>query len=140
LPVSILEYKPEGRISPDIYLLTPGVAEQLGRRPKHAVIRVCICRPSVLRLWAVKVPQTDRGMPNSFSQSTWDAVAILEKQWGRLDMNESGTGYDVILPEPQWPEPDWRDESLGSLIRKAFKGRFVDDMDHDIIKKLRGRD
>jgi hypothetical protein len=140
LAVSILEYKPEGRLSPDIYILTPDVAELLGRRPKHAVIRVCVCRPNILRLWAVKVPQTDRGMPNSFTQSTWEAVETLEKQWGRLDMNESGTGYDVILPENQWAEPEWRDDSLGSLIQKAFKGRFVDDMEHDIIKTLRGLD
>ena len=140
LPVSILEYKPEGRLSADVYILTPDVAEQLGRRSKHAIVRVCICRPSILRIWAVKVPQTDRGTPNTFTQTVWDAIPVLEREWGRLDMNESGTGYDVVSPVTQWPDPEWRDESLGALIRKAFKGRFVDGMDHDIIKTLRGED
>jgi hypothetical protein len=55
-------------------------------------------------------------------------------------MNESGTGYDVVAPVTQWPEPEWREESFGSLIHKAFKGRFVDSMDHGIIKTLRGED
>jgi hypothetical protein len=87
----------------------------------------------------VKVPETDR-TPNTFTQTSWDAIPILERQWGRLDMNESGSGYDVILPEAQWPDPEWRDESLGALILKAFKGRFVDDMNHGIIKILRGQD
>jgi hypothetical protein len=140
MPVAIFEHKPEGRLSPDIYILVPDVAEQLGRRAKHALVRVCICRPSVLRLWAVKVPSAERGRPNTFTQTAWDACAILERQWGRIDLNESGTGYDVILAETAWADPEWRDEELGGLIAKAFKGRFVNSMEHEIIKELRGID
>jgi hypothetical protein len=140
MPVAIFEHKPAGRLSPDIYILTPDVAEQLGRRAKYAVIRVCICRPNVLQLWAVKVPQAERGRPNPFTETAWEACALLERQWGRLDMNESTTGYDVIPAETQWPDPEWRNDPLASLVAKAFKGRFVDSMDHDVIKMLRGTD
>jgi hypothetical protein len=138
-PVSILEYAPEGQLSKDVYILTPEVADQLGSRAKHAVIRVCICRPAILRLWAVKVPQTDRGTPNGYLQTAWDAIATLERQWGCLVVNESRTGYDLLLAETQWPDPEWRDENLGDLIHKAYRGRFVDSMDHEVVQKLRGR-
>jgi hypothetical protein len=139
-PVAIFEYKPEGRLSPEAHILTPDIAEQLGRRSRHAIIRVCICRPSILRLWAVKVPDADRGPPNSFTQTAWDAIPFLEKAWGRLDLNESGTGYDVVLPEGAWPAPEWPTDSLESLVHKAYRGRFIDSMDHPIIKALRGQD
>jgi hypothetical protein len=139
-PVAIFEYKPEGRLSSDTHILTPDIAEQLGRRSRYAIVRVCICRPNIARLWAVKVPDTDRGSTNSFTQTAWEAIPFLEKAWDRLDLNESGTGYDVVLPESAWPEPEWRTDSLGSLIHKAYRGRFIDNMDHPIIKALRGQD
>jgi hypothetical protein len=139
LPVSILEYNPAGQLSKDVYILTPDVAEQLGQRAKHAVIRVCICRPHILRVWAVKVPDTDLGRtPNGYIQSVWDCLPILEQRWGRLDVNESRTGYDLIEAVHQWPDPDWSPKPIDSLVRKAFKGRFVDSMDADVIKSLRG--
>jgi hypothetical protein len=140
MSVAIYEHRAEGRLSPDTYILDPAVADQLGRRAKPALIRVCYCRPSILRLGAVKVPLAERGRPNTFTETAWEACAVLERQWGRIDMNESGTGYDVILSETPWPDPEWRDDSLASLVAKAFKGAFVDSMEHDIIKALRGVD
>jgi hypothetical protein len=139
MPVSIFEYQPEGQLNKDTFILTPDVAEYLGYRAKHAVIRVCMCRPAVLRLWAVKVPQTDRGTPNGYVTSAWEALAVLERQWACLVSNESRSGYDVLLAETQWPDPQWRDDPLGGLIAKAYRGRFVDDLNHEIIQKLRGR-
>jgi hypothetical protein len=37
------------------------------------------------------------------------------------------------LPEPEWPE-----QSLGDLLRIAFKVRYVDSLDHPVLKRLRG--
>jgi hypothetical protein len=139
MPVSIFEYAPAGQLSKDTYLLTPDVADYLGHRAKHAIIRVCMCRPAVMRLWAVKVPEVERGQPNGYVTSAWEALHVLEKLWACLVMNESRTGYDVLLAETQWPEPMWRDGSIASLIAKAYRGRFVDNLDHELIQKLRGR-
>jgi len=136
---SILEYKPEGSLSPDTYILTSDVAEYLGSRAKPVVIRVCICRPDILKLWAVKIPQTERGRPNSYVQSAWDALAILEKQWACLVQNESHTGFDVIPAEAQWSDPKWRDPPIGPYILKCFKGQFVDSLEHEIIQRIQGR-
>jgi hypothetical protein len=136
---ALLEYKPEGALHPDTYILAPDVAGELGPRSKPVVIRVCICRPDILKLWAVKVPQTVRGKPNGYTQSAWDALRILEKEWACLVTNESSTGYDVILAETQWPDPQWRNTSMGELVFKCYRGRFIDSMDHEVIQKIKGR-
>ena len=139
LKVSIFEYQADGRLGRDTYILTPDVAEHLGHRARPAVIRVCIRRPSILQLWAVKEPKAERGTPNGYTISAWEALPTLEKHWASLVQNESSTGYDVVLAENQWADPEWRDESLAKLVLKAFRGRFVDDLDHELIQKLQGR-
>lgn len=98
-----------------------------------------MCRPSVTQLWAVKVPLSDR-RPNGYLQSVWDAIPILEREWAKLEVNESETGYDIVYPESHWPDPEWRDDPLDELIQKAFRGKFIADMDHEIIKEIQGRD
>jgi hypothetical protein len=37
------------------------------------------------------------------------------------------------LPEPEWPE-----QSLRDLLAIAFKGRYIDTLDHAVPKRLRG--
>ena len=37
------------------------------------------------------------------------------------------------LPEPEWPE-----QSLRDLLSIAFKGRYIDSLDHPVLKHLRG--
>jgi hypothetical protein len=46
--------------------------------------------------------------------------------------------YDVFqasaeLSDPTWPEAPFRD-----LLRVAFKDRFIQSLDHPVLKKLRG--
>ena len=38
------------------------------------------------------------------------------------------------LPEPKWPEGMAYDD----LLNKAFAGRIIDSLDHEIVKRLRG--
>src|SRR5262249_14084142 len=55
LDVAILEYRPVQDTSPEVYIVHDHLTGSVPRlRP--ATIRVCICRPSVIRVWAVKIP------------------------------------------------------------------------------------
>ena len=37
------------------------------------------------------------------------------------------------LPEPQWPEVTFQD-----LVKIAFKDHFIRDLDHPVVRRLRG--
>jgi hypothetical protein len=37
------------------------------------------------------------------------------------------------LPDPEWPNTPFRE-----LLRVAFKDRFIDNLDHPVLRKLRG--
>jgi hypothetical protein len=36
------------------------------------------------------------------------------------------------------PEPDWPDVSFEEIINVAFRGNYIDSLDHPAIQKLRG--
>jgi hypothetical protein len=46
-----------------------------------------------------------------------------------------GTYLEAVaaFPEPQWP-----DMSLQKVLAMAFKDRFIDSLDHPVLKRLRG--
>jgi hypothetical protein len=135
--VALFKYRPEGELTATEFILAPPVAEHLGTRAIAAVIRVLIVRPAIIRLWAIALPDGDR-RPNGYTDSIWDAIPALESGWGRLDVNESRTGYDLIQPLVQWPEPEWRDDSLAQLIERGYRGKIIDDLDHPVMKAYFG--
>jgi hypothetical protein len=46
--------------------------------------------------------------------------------------------YDVYETRVNWPAPQWPTESLSDLLRVAFKSRFIESLDHPVLKRLRG--
>jgi len=56
----------------------------------------------------------------------------VNREIGRRDsvqQYESSPG----LPEPQWPEVTFQD-----LVKIAFKDHFIRDLDHPVVRRLRG--
>jgi len=138
--VSILEYKPIQDAAAIVYLVRSDLAELIGKRVKPAVLRVCVCRPAIVRLWAVKIPDADLGRaPNGYTSTTWEAVERAEKVWLRMEQNDAKTGYDIYPAEVQWPDPPWPAESLSELAEKAYGARYVDSLAHEVLDQLKGR-
>jgi hypothetical protein len=46
--------------------------------------------------------------------------------------------YDVLEAAGTFPEPDWPDMPLRQMLSMAFKERVIDDLDHPVLKRLRG--
>jgi hypothetical protein len=145
-PIGIYELEQEGKIGKDTFLIGTAVEDHplLLGKIKPAVIRVILCRPSILKLWAVRCPveQTgglELGGRDSWIKSRWDGVRQAEKVWLRLDINESGSGYDALVAETQWPDPEWPDEPLAALVQKAWPGKFTNRPDHALFQYLAGK-
>jgi hypothetical protein len=139
--ICLLEYKPIQDSPPHTYLVLEHLADTIGRRVKPALIRVCICRPNIVRIWAVKSPEVEIGQrPNGYTQSAWDASIRAEKLWLRMESNNSRTGYDVIDAETQWPDPIWPSETLDELVESAFRGRLITSLEHEVLAHIRGKE
>jgi len=46
--------------------------------------------------------------------------------------------YEVYEAVGELPEPNWPEISFEEIIQLAFKGRFVNTMEHTVIKRLIG--
>jgi hypothetical protein len=46
--------------------------------------------------------------------------------------------YEVYEAAGQWAAPEWPDMPFQQLLKIAFKDRFINGLDHPILKRLRG--
>jgi hypothetical protein len=122
------------------YLLTPDVAEQLPGEIVFKTIFTAINRQGVVFLWPVRLPTPDDKV-NAWWQSARDAAEKAMTMWLRLKADMSLGAYQISIPErDDIPDPDWAkvEESFEELLRIAYRGRLVTDLDHPVIKRLRG--
>jgi hypothetical protein len=47
-------------------------------------------------------------------------------------------GYEVFRASGQLAAPEWPELPFRQLLSIAFKGRFIDTLDHPVLRKLRG--
>ena len=60
------------------------------------------------------------------------------KQWIRLAANRTLGAYETYVATGDLPEPEWPEKSFQDLLRVAFRDRYVDTLDHPVVKRLRG--
>jgi hypothetical protein len=122
------------------YLILPQVASSLPGEVVCKTIFTAINRQGVVFLWPVRLPTPD-DKQNAWWQSARDTAEKAMTMWLRMRSNMSLGAYEMSVPErDDIPDPDWAtvEESFEELLRIAYRGRLVTDLDHPVIKRLRG--
>jgi hypothetical protein len=132
-PAAIIEIKEER----EIYILTPSIANELPGEFVPATLFTTINRQGVLFLWPVKLPGTD-GKEMEWHRSSREAAEKAMTSWVRVRANMSLGAYDLHEARGELSEPEWPEFSFPEILRTAFRDRYVDDMDHPLLKRLRG--
>jgi hypothetical protein len=102
-------------------------------------IFTAINRQGVVFLWPVRLPSPD-DKPNAWWQSAREAAELAMTKWVRMRANMSLGAYDLFTAESDIPDPEWSElEPFQDLLRIAYRGRLVVDLDHPVIKRLSGR-
>ena len=58
--------------------------------------------------------------------------------WVRVAANMSLGAYEVYEASGSIPDPEWPDVTFRVLLEIAFKGRFIQSLDHPVIHRLQG--
>jgi hypothetical protein len=123
----------------EIYAVTPALwselAAEVAFRPKMLVTSVN--RQGALFLWALNLPKPD-GRVDEWTRTGLEAVQLATKGWVRVYANMNVGGYEVAQPAATLNEPEWPDLPFRELLRIAFRERFVDSLDHPVLRRLRG--
>jgi hypothetical protein len=132
-PAAIIELKEER----EIYILTPPIANELPGEFAPATLFTTINRQGVLFLWPVKLPGPD-GKENEWHRSAREAAEKAMTSWVRVRANMSLGAYDLHEAKGELSEPEWPEFSFPEILRTAFRDRYVDSIDHPLLKRLRG--
>jgi hypothetical protein len=94
-------------------------------------------RQKVPFLWGIRLPGED-GRHDEWNASALEAAALAQRDWVRVVANMSLGAYEVFSASGSIPEPEWPSQSFQEILKIAFKGRFIDHLEHPAIRRLRG--
>ena len=121
----------------EMYLVPPPIARELPGEFYSVVMHTAVNRQGVVFLWPVRLPGVD-GKVLEWHRSAAEAAELAMTQWVRMKANMSLGAYEVHVAESTMSDPAWPDVSFKELLRVAFRTRYVDRLDHAVIKRLRG--
>jgi hypothetical protein len=93
-------------------------------------------RQHLLFFWPVKLPGPD-GRVDTWSKSALDAAQLATRAWVRVTPDQSLGGYNVYYAE-HIAEPAWPDVPMQTLLRVAFRDKYIDTLNHPVLRQLRG--
>lgn len=133
LQTAVLEFKEEG----EVFLVAPDLWSNLSGELIPKVLYLTVNRQGVPRLWPIRLPDED-GKLDDWNLSALEAAKIGQNSWVRVSSNRSAGMYETFAAEGELPEPQWPDLSFPEILEIAFRGRYIKELDHPALKKLRG--
>jgi hypothetical protein len=127
----------EDKINRDDYLVDRTLWSELAGEIVPACLFLAINRQGDVFLWRVKLPGLD-GRTNTWNESAVAAARLAETKWVRVSANMVAGLYDLHEATGNIPAPEWPDLSFQEILRLAFRDRFIHDVDHPVLRSLRG--
>jgi hypothetical protein len=63
---------------------------------------------------------------------------MAQKNWIRISANMNLGAYEVFQSSGSLSEPEWPDIDFTKILETAFKGRYITDLEHPALRRLRG--
>jgi hypothetical protein len=124
----------------ELYLVDPILWDALAGESTFGprALITTINRQNVLFLWPIRLPDPD-GRIDDWNRSTLDASQYARENWVRVQSNRSLGSYEVFEATGNCGEPDWDSvPTFSEVLRIAFKDRFIRDLEHPVLRRLRG--
>jgi hypothetical protein len=135
LVTGVLELK-EDR---EIYLVDPALWPELATEATFGprMLITTVTRQGVVMLWPIRLPGTD-GRVDEWNRSALEAAETARKSWVRVQANMSLGAYEIMVAAGTTATPEFPALTMGEILRVAFRDRYIDTLDHPVLRKLRG--
>ena len=136
ITTAVIELKEDDR---DTFLVDPSLWSELTTESTFSprAIFTAMNRQGTVFLWPVRLPSPD-GKTNTWNDTLLEAATMAQSNWVRVAANMNLGAYDVFVAQTNAPGPEWPTESFRDLLKVAFRDRFIESMDHPVLKRLRG--
>jgi hypothetical protein len=131
--VAIIELEEER----ENYLVTPNTAADLQNELRVKTLFTAINRQGVVFLLPVPVAAADMRILE-WHRSLREGAEMAMRRWVRVQANRNMGAYEISEATGAIPEPTWPDVPFRELLRIAFRDRFIDRLDHPVVRQLRG--
>jgi hypothetical protein len=122
----------------EVYLVAPQLWPELGDDLRPTCLFTTITRQNTVFLWPARLPGADR-RASSWHTSAIEAAKMAMQCWVRVKANQEAGAYETWAATGYTAEPEWpHDITMDSLIRLAFKGRYITTWNHPVLQQLRG--
>jgi len=119
------------------YLVAPDIAPAIPGEAVAKSLYTTVTRQGAILLWPVRLPD-EQGRLDEWNAAAHEAALKAETKWTRVAANMGAGVYDVYEALDQIGEPEWPELPLERLLEMAFKDRYVDNLDHPVIRRLMG--
>lgn len=133
LETAVIELK-EDR---ETYLIDPELWHELPGEIVPKVLFTTMNRQGVLSLWPIRLPRED-GRHDEWNRSALEAAELAQSKWLRVAANMSLGAYEVYEAVSKLPEPEWPEVTFPEILKIAFRDRFITDLSHPVVRRLRG--
>lgn len=128
----------EDKTERETYLVDPNMFDELTGEWIPVRIVTAMSRQGVLMLWPLKLPRED-GRSNPWHETAMEAADIAKNKWVRVSANMDLGAYEVFKAVGELPDPEWPEMSFKKMIKIAFKNNYIENVDHILVKRLRGQ-
>jgi hypothetical protein len=119
------------------FIVAAGLVPELVTELVHKTLRLAINKQGTVFFWPIRLP-TPEGKDLDWWRSAREAADRATRTWVRVRANMNLGAYDVFEAAAKLSEPEWPDLKYWDLIKIAFKDHLITDLDHPVIKRLRG--
>ena len=135
LQTAVLEV--ENGVDRATYLVQQRLWADLHGEITPALVMTCVNRNGDLFLWRIKLPGPD-GRSNTWTESALRIAEAAETTWCRMVADTSNGHYTHYEPTAGLPEPKWPELAFRDVLKIAFRDRFIETIDHPVLRQLRG--
>ena len=121
------------------YLVHLNVRKAVLDEIQPVILFSAINRQGEVFIWPVRLPRGD-GRTDPFMESDMMAAKEAERKWTRRQWVPENKTHKVMVAQNLPEEPVWPEITFQELIKKAFKDRYIRDLDHPVLKRLRGEE
>jgi hypothetical protein len=118
------------------YIVNPALGGALIGEVTPVMLFTAINRQGITFIWPQRLPSPDRR--DEWARSGIAAAELATKRWVRVVVNLSLGAYEVHVAEGALDDPVWPDVTFQELVTIGFRGRRIETLEHEGLKRLHG--
>jgi hypothetical protein len=119
------------------YLVDPGLAPALPGETVAVTLYTTINMSGGVFLWPVRLPD-ENGQQHECHVTAHHAANLARAVWIRVSWEKSVSNYAVARARGALPEPSWPEADLQKILSIAFRDRYIDSLEHPVVRHLLG--